>query len=1577
MPTSVCRSGMLWPAVLALVLCSVAVADGERLMAVVRRAPVAGAAEANAPNQWAVFNYGITTRVYDKSNLSALIADLKKAQLLVFGAGSYPDANELLGSAEGQAAVTAFLKAGGTMVFPYNSGPVWWGNKKVEEFLRQIGVFLPPRDGPRDRYAVEMPAGAGHSFLKTPNDLTALPSNVLPARGGADSMVIDPGIKGTALVCEKGQPSHIAVLVQEGILGKGRVLISRLPGWGFTPPDKPNPFYDGLLENLLTGVYGPLAKGMPVAEAPAPAQGETPSAVKSGFLPAASDVPSRVNPLYLRTAPATPWWRAEWPSRLPVLVHEPLGADCAALPVAVSCDLPGGTTPESVRIVTPWGREIPSQARLLKGGGNRCEVTFVSDSRAHEHQVFFLYFGGPSRIGTPSTSDVHVREEAGYFVLSNSRIIVRVRKDIPRVVEIRPQGSPTGNHLLDEAGLSPEGRGGRLFDPQAEAQFGEGRVREDGPVRTVVEFTRQRDNAVVAFALYPHSPRLDYAVENPGGADLALSRQTAWLPGKGRDNGRPDALYLCGDTALRRLNLAEDGNVLDGLNAGALGEGWYAIEDTTTGQAAGELFDTRGAGKLSLQVSGAYGYLVNLGARVAPGEALHGALVSCPDRSGYARVREEYLRFKHPPEVLLGPAQAREMAPASWRVPVFGKEMVLAYHWPLKDRHAVLGLYPEEPWRVLPHAIEWVKSSGGNYISTFPTYPVWKSQWASERSAPYLGKLVELAHQAGVGVQVSLNSVLSVGKTSGTSTFFGKSAPKDFDGDKIRYKYLAVQAAEELAAYDIDLCLLQDEDVYAIHNPYANKTANAGVEAFRTRYGMDPAMPVQVEKLREPAHHLTALFQMDVYTDFIESMARAMKRRNPKILIADQVNESAMLRIHAGAPHDFERHSDFLDTLSMDLYGKPDDSYKYDVKFMRATFDNRGPVMLYVGCTAPARFVHANQSYMLMWGAQGIFQFPPRGSMDLDVIEETRRNFQHLRYTGLGDLVARSLPAKRVALFRDREGMIESIKRGEWSRTGSGYDTRIRNITYLRHFQCDILFSKYFAPDKVAQYPALVVTSHPTLSDRHAQVIEAYVQSGGRVLLEAETIRNTTLHRLAGITPGGAPAEGQVSVTGARPFSFIGAVTPVAQAGSEVLVRAEDGKPLLFSKAVGKGRVLYTPLCLSEKVLQEDVATFFRGTMDDLAGPPLYAISGSGAGMLDSNALTVDGKSYLLAVYNPTASEARVALEWASPQRPDTIVDFDRGDVRKFEGKATLAIPSARVVFWYLGDAAAMALPPTTAPASPGLGYSRQPGEGVLPLVPQRQEAAVRSERRQREAGVSYIGVLTDKGKEGPASARVTGDEGILAALQDRRGLRAEPIQDLDAGTLSRYDAVIVPNIGVAAVPPLMGEGWIERLRAFAQAGGGVLLCHHAVGFRPCAFNPFPEVGAPAPTGIVKLRNIRVSKSHPITDAGSIKKRFPDDEANPAFQAQLDAFGFDLNETFQTGYPDYVALTPGPSGEALAASVTQEGKGGDVVLVAGKFGGGRVILCGLGLGLSEPRDERMPREDANLLVNAAYWLVEK
>jgi len=96
---------------------------------------------------------------------------------------------------------------------------------------------------------------------------------------------------------------------------------------------------------------------------------------------------------------------------------------------------------------------------------------------------------------------------------------------------------------------------------------------------------------------------------------------------------------------------------------------------------------------------------------------------------------------------------------------------------------------------------------------------------------------------------------------------------------------------------------------------------------------------------------------------------------------------------------------------------------------------------------------------------------------------------------------------------------------------------------------------------------------------------------------------------------------------------------------------------------------------------------------------------------------------------------------------------------------------------------------PRTRPA----GVAASPGFAAYnlhPAVPPDRASAEREtasrEDRIKQKDRLYVAVLTDKGQEDLfLKARVRGDEGILAALENHPGLEAEPITNLRADTLA------------------------------------------------------------------------------------------------------------------------------------------------------------------------------------------------
>jgi len=72
---------------------------------------------------------------------------------------------------------------------------------------------------------------------------------------------------------------------------------------------------------------------------------------------------------------------------------------------------------------------------------------------------------------------------------------------------------------------------------------------------------------------------------------------------------------------------------------------------------------------------------------------------------------------------------------------------------------------------------------------------------------------------------------------------------------------------------------------------------------------------------------------------------------------------------------------------------------------------------------------------------------------------------------------------------------------------------------------------------------------------------------------------------------------------------------------------------------------------------------------------------------------------------------------------------------------------------------------------------------------------------------------------------------------------------------------------------------------------------------------------------------------------------------------------------FECAFTDYIALEAGPDGEVVASDAA-----GRPIVVIGEAGGGRVVACGLALGIDAASQEAAPTgSEARLLENAVRW----
>lgn len=197
-----------------------------------------------------------------RPNVAGFPAALGKARLLVIGppeGESRPNLDLIFGDATNAEAVRIFLKSGGTLVFdsvPPNSGA-------TAKFLTEVGVALPVL-GPfpavrKNEKLTTIPSKEGgdasHKLLSSPNPLVRELNPVV-----RQAYASWENAKQTAPLRLMKDPALAALVVQEGVLGAGRVIFNEMGIFSSIKTDG-----SLLAENLYT-----LAMGREVRRLPPP-----------------------------------------------------------------------------------------------------------------------------------------------------------------------------------------------------------------------------------------------------------------------------------------------------------------------------------------------------------------------------------------------------------------------------------------------------------------------------------------------------------------------------------------------------------------------------------------------------------------------------------------------------------------------------------------------------------------------------------------------------------------------------------------------------------------------------------------------------------------------------------------------------------------------------------------------------------------------------------------------------------------------------------------------------------------------------------------------------------------------------------------------------------------------------------------------------------------------------------------------------------------------------------------------------------------------------------------------------------
>ena len=187
------------------------------------------------------------------------------------------------------------------------------------------------------------------------------------------------------------------------------------------------------------------------------------------------------------------------------------------------------------------------------------------------------------------------------------------------------------------------------------------------------------------------------------------------------------------------------------------------------------------------------------------------------------------------------------------------------------------------------------------------------------------------------------------------------------------------------------------------------------------------------------------------------------------------------------------------------------------------------------------------------------------------------------------------------------------------------------------------------------------------------------------------------------------------------------------------------------------------------------------------------------------------------------------------------------------------------------------------------------------------------------------------------------GSRGILAWLRRRGTFAAYPIASLgELADPQRRPRVLV--LTQRRDPAELDGAARAALRLFVEAGGSVLLTHDACGYRY-----HPALFGDVARGVGHERSSRVT----IT-ADSV----------------LRSDGENGDDTVEHAHYDHVLLQPGDG-----ASVLARGEGGPVV-VGGEQGRGRVVACGIAIGIDRDEREHAPaRGESELVRRIVKYLI--
>jgi len=705
---------------------------------------------------------------------------------------------------------------------------------------------------------------------------------------------------------------------------------------------------------------------------------------------------------------------------------------------------------------------------------------------------------------------------------------------------------------------------------------------------------------------------------------------------------------------------------------------------------------------------------------------------------------------------------------------------------------------------------------------------------------------------------------------------------------------------------------------------------------FRKRYGGDlpPSYGPKCD-IKDPNYANSVIFRTEIITELARDVCQVIKGHLPESTIYSVVNIKGLCKVYRHS--DLEEHSRHLDMGGVDLYSAHT-YYRSSLMFVRGAFGNKKRVENCVGYEN-ADGLRYQMDLSTMYGAS-MFYFAcgtDSAMYPKHVSHIAVPYYCWLKFSGYAELMGDMQPVRYTALLRDRNFVMESIRNGEGERLiytmGSepSIEKGLYRLANLKNMQMDMVCSRFFDMEALKGYDLLLVPDNKYLSEAFASTIKAFVEQGGCAYIEGKSCR---------VNP---------------------VMTALCSDGRK-LTRLKDCD--IYKRDAGKGTLLYTDGFLSkdlhgDKGLQEDLKELLFGIK-----PNPVKIESETAGSMDYM-LFSDGKKFMLNLLNESfcseaVGSARFNLE---VEQPAVWVNMKTGQSGEFDGTIKFNIQPKSTGFFLISPSAAFKMPLSEIERTDPGCYSRSPGMLFMKTEIAEEEETVR--KIGIVPGKINVGLFVFPKRMKRSPKRSLSQFGIEKELKKVPDIALHVLEDLDYQLIRKLDVVVVPNVRKAAPP----SGWEINLRKYVLSGGNALLTHQAVGIGASSGVMFPEVGQGV--GFSKGDKMRPVADHPVVTGKGLNKG---------------ASGLkNIDKVFTCGFPDYVAMTPGSSGKVIVKSFLENERAPEDVIVVGKVGKGKVVLCGMSIGsLYEMKDgewrgfvpQVQQKGEYEILLNSIRWLAQ-